>query len=105
MLFDPILRKTNVDSKDKIDAWIKDQYEHPVESLHTYDEVLEWFKLNNVEFINSIPACDIDVNSKEIFVKNKTGNFIHRILSQILMLFSSFGSDGGLFVFVGKKLK
>ena len=106
IVLDPVLRKIiKSDSQDKIEAWIRDQYEHPVESLHTYDEVLKWFKLNNVEFINSIPGCDIDFESKEIFAKNKTGNFIHRILSQILMLFSSFGSDGGLFVFVGKKLK
>ena len=35
------------------------------------------------------------------FEKNKEGNMIHRILSQILMIFSSFGSEGGLFVFIG----
>ena len=104
-VFDPVLRKIEINSKDKIEAWIRDQYEHPVETLHTYDEVLRWFRLNNVEFINSIPACDINFESEKIFEKNKEGNMIHRILSQILMIFSSFGSEGGLFVFIGKKLK
>jgi len=102
-LFDPILRKTNVNSKNRIDAWIRDQYEHPVESLHTYDEVLKWFKLNNVEFINSIPSCDIMSELKNIFKKTKNTNSIDRILSQIFMIFSPIGADGGLFVFIGKK--
>ena len=47
----------------KIKSWIRDQYEHPVESLHTLDEVLTWFKKNNIEFINSIPSCNLKDNS------------------------------------------
>ena len=27
----------------KIDAWIRDQYMHPIESLHSLDEVLSWY--------------------------------------------------------------
>ena len=44
MILDPVLRKTDKDSHDKINAWIKDQYQHPVESTHTFDEILKWFK-------------------------------------------------------------
>ena len=29
--------------KDEKKAWIRDQYIHPIESLHTIDEVLKWF--------------------------------------------------------------
>ena len=25
------------------EAWIKDQYDHPVERTHSFDEVLNWF--------------------------------------------------------------
>ena len=105
IVLDPVLRRIKSNSQDKIESWIRDQYEHPVETLHTFDEVLRWFKLNNVEFINSIPACNINFESKKIFEKNDTGNLIHRIINQFLMIFSSFGSNGGLFVFIGKKLK
>ena len=91
--------------KEEQDAWIQDQYEHPKESLHTIDEVMDWFKKNNVEFISSIPSCDFNEDDKydDIFEKKKTGNYLKRFLNQIFMIFSSLGSDGGLFIIVGKK--
>ena len=47
MVLDPHLRKIK-NEDEKIDAWINDQYEHPIESMHTFDEVLKWFDLNDV---------------------------------------------------------
>ena len=41
---DPVLRGIPKNSYDKINAWIKDQYIHPVEHTHTFDEVLKWFR-------------------------------------------------------------
>ena len=104
MLFDPVLRKIDKKSKDKIEAWIRDQYEHPVESQHTFDEVLNWFDSNNIEFINSIPSCSIFEKESESFLEKKSkATFIVRILKQIFMIFSSFGSEGGVFILIGKK--
>ena len=40
---------------------------------------------------------------KNIFEKKSSGTFFSRILNQIIMIFNSFGSDGGLFVLIGKK--
>ena len=40
---DPIVRKMNKNDNEKRKSWIKDQYEHPIESSHTIDEVLNWF--------------------------------------------------------------
>ena len=40
---DPTLRNLKLDDDEK-NAWIRDQYVHPIESLHTIDEVLLWFK-------------------------------------------------------------
>jgi len=101
---DPVLRKIPNNNKDKINAWIKDQYIHPVESTHTFDEVLKWFKMNNIEFINSIPESSLFIDAKKnIFEKNSQGTFIGRILQQIIMIFSSTGGEGGLFIFVGRK--
>ena len=101
---DPVLRKIPDNSQDKINAWIKDQYTHPVESTHTFDEILKWFKLNNIEFINSIPeSSPFNVTKKKIFEKNSEATFVERILQQLIMIFSSFGGEGGLFIFIVKK--
>lgn len=104
MYLDPTLRSIKKKNKLKIESWIRDQYEHPIESLHTLDEVLDWFSVNNIEFINSIPKCDIrEKEDKYIFKKSSKGTFLTRLFSQISMLFNNLGSDGGLFVVIGKK--
>jgi len=102
--FDPVLRNIPKNSQDKINAWIKDQYIHPVEHTHTFDEVLNWFKINNIEFINSIPQCDLFYETKEnFFEKSCETTFFERVLQQIFMIFTKPGSEGGLFIFIGKK--
>ena len=104
MFLDPILRKTKRNNIKQIDSWIRDQYEHPVESLHTLDEVLFWFNKNNIEFISSIPNSDFSNGSlKNIFNRSSKGTFLSRLFSQIMMLFNNLGSDGGLFIVIGKK--
>ena len=104
MYLDPILRNIKKGNEDQIKSWIKDQYENPVESLHSLDEVLRWFEKNNIEFISSIPACVIDNDTNEnIFKKTSTGSFFSRILSQVSMIFNNLGTDGGLFVVIGKQ--
>lgn len=105
LLLDPVLRKTPKNSHDKIEAWIKDQYLHPVETLHTFDEVLKWFDEINIEFISSIPQCNpYEIINEKPFLKQSKGEVSDRIFSQILMLFNEYGSEGGLFIFVGKKI-
>ena len=103
-ILDPSIRRLKNGNDLKVNAWIKDQYEHPKESLHTLDEVLTWFEKNNIEFINSIPSC-IPENSdnQELFKKTSIGSKFTRLFSQILMLFNNLGSDGGLFIVIGKK--
>ena len=99
---DPTLKNLKLDENEK-DAWIRDQYIHPIESLHSIDEVMTWFKENNISFISSIPSADFDFNYIDIFKKKSPGTFFSRILNQIFMIFNSLGSDGGLFVLIGKK--
>ena len=99
---DPTLRNLKLDL-DEQTAWIRDQYTHPIESLHTIDEVLKWFKEYNIDFISSIPSSDFDYDYENIFDKKNNGSLFSRILNQILMIFNRLGSDGGLFVVIGKK--
>ena len=101
---DPVLRKIDNRSHDKINAWIKDQYMHPVESTHTFDEILNWFDKNNIEFINSVPEVSIfEDQTENFFSKTNRASLFERILSQILMIFNSPGAEGGIFIFIGKK--
>ena len=101
---DPVLRNIPNKNQDKINAWIKDQYIHPVESTHTFDEVLKWFEMNNIEFVNSVPeSSPFNNTQKNLFEVNSKATFIERILQQFSMIFTSFGSEGGLFLFIGKK--
>ena len=99
---DPTLRNLKLDENEKV-AWIRDQYIHPLESVHTIDEVLNWFKIHNIEFVSSIPSSDFDYDYENIFEMKSSGTFFSRILNQILMIFNSFGSDGGLFILIGRK--
>ncbi len=103
-LFDPTLKHLKLSEKEK-KSWINDQYFHPIESLHTLDEVLDWFKKNDIEYINSIPSCDFEYfqNYENIFEKKAKGDIHSRLFNQFLMIFNKLGSDGGLFIVIGKK--
>ena len=103
MLLDPVLRKIGIKSKDKMEAWIRDQYEHPVESTHTFDEVLKWFGNNNIEFIDSIPKCSFNISEESFFEKSSKETYIERIFQQFFMILSKLGSEGGLFIFIGRR--
>ena len=53
-------------------AWFLDQYKNPSETTHTYLEVLNWFKVENIEFLSSIP---FDFNSEnKLFQKREAKN-------------------------------
>ncbi len=104
--FDPVVKKlvkkNQLDQK-KINSWIRDQYKHPLEKTYTFDHILSWFKKNNIQFINSIPQCDFSESNDDLFLQKSEGNFISRFIRQILMIFQNYGSEGGLFLFIGKK--
>ena len=103
-LFDPTLKHLKLSKKEK-KSWINDQYFHPIESLHSLDEVLDWFKRNDIEYINSIPSCDFELyhNYENIFEKKSKGDIHSRLFNQFSMIFNKLGSDGGLFVVIGIK--
>ena len=58
---------------------------------------------NDIEYINSIPSCNFEGQNENLFKKESKGTLYSRIMNQISMIFNNLGSDGGLFVVIGKK--
>ena len=87
-------------------AWFLDQYKHPQESKHSYDEVLQWFEDDGFDFLFSIPKIDPGPFSPEeqLFTPHSKGTRASRLLTQAQMLLEG-GVDGGLFIMIGRKLK
>ena len=84
-------------------AWFLDQYKNPSETTHTYLEVLNWFKVENIEFLSSIPF-DFNPENK-LFQKREAKNRFEIFLNEISLAFNlrQIG-EGGFFVMIGKKL-
>ena len=90
-------------SNKKKYAWFLDQYKNPSETTHTYLEVLNWFKVENIEFLSSIPF-DFDPENK-LLQKREAKNGFEIFLNEISLAFNLQQiSEGGFFVMIGKKL-
>ena len=84
-------------------AWFLDQYKNPSETTHTYLEVLNWFKVENIEFLSSIPF-DFNPENK-LFQKREAKNRFEIFLKEISLAFNlKQANEGGFFVMIGKKL-
>ena len=97
---DPYLRK-NLSEEKKL-AWFRDQYEHPVERKHSIDEVMSWFEENDISFLGSIPSTNFEFKNISEMNGDK-GTYLSRFFSQLAMLLSNLGGEGGLCIVVGKK--
>ena len=102
-LFDGHMRNRDYNIARKR-AWFMDQYKHPCESKHSYDEVLGWFESNGFDFLFSIPKigpAPFDADEK-LFAPHGTGSRTTRILTELDML-ARGGVDGALFIMIGCK--
>ena len=100
---DPRLRDWHKEP-DRTKAWFMDQYRHPHETKHSMDEVLGWFRKYKVDFVNGIPHLDgTDFSEQErLFHPHSSGTPATRVTAQLGMLLSG-GTDGGLFIMIGRK--
>ncbi len=89
-------------NKAKYEAWYQDQFQHPVESRHTFCELLEWFDSKQIKLLFSLPSTTLNENIDFDNFQERSNKFI-RLFKQVLMLFQHYGREGGLFIFVGKK--
>jgi ubiquinone/menaquinone biosynthesis C-methylase UbiE len=103
--FDPYLRSIKNKNSPKFISWVRDQYLHPIERSHTFDETIKWFNENKIELINFVPSKFLNDNDEnDIFSKKSSqGNLVERVFEQIFMNFTKLGSEGGLFIAIGKK--
>ncbi|MBF0165607.1 MAG: class I SAM-dependent methyltransferase [Magnetococcales bacterium] len=88
----------------KADIWIQDQYFNPHETWHSIDEVLDWFKENDLEFLNCSPPI-LDTTgetARDLFGPSDLGSKEQRVMTQLSWLFS-IAREGALFVMIGRK--
>ena len=96
-LFDEVYRNKDTAAQK---SWLKDQYYHPLEKRYFFSELHKWYKKNEIEFINSIPSYNNKVNFIE---KVEKGDSVDQFNIQLIDLFEN--KEGGLFLFLGKKIK
>jgi len=102
LVLDPHLRKDLLPEKRR--AWIKDQYHHPSERKHTMSETLEWFDEAGFDFISSIPKIHGEFSLEEqLFARQQPGSPLDRKMTEIEMLFSHYGGEGGLYIMIGQR--
>lgn len=81
---DPRIR-TEKWTNERKNTWYRDQYEHPYEEDFSHTKLLNWFNDEKIKLIDSIPYF--------------TGNN----LAYNLYMMTKYGSQGGLYIFIGQK--
>lgn len=100
---DPRLRREDL-SVAKRRAWTRDQYLHPRESKHSMSETLGWFAEEGVDFVSSRPKIVGSLEPDEdIFAPVSPGTVLRRLATETEMLFSQYGTAGGLYLMIGKR--
>jgi len=85
-------------------AWFMDQYKHPHETKHSIDEVMHWFDQADFDFVSCIPTIGDSEFTPDmrLFEPHPKGSYLDRISTELEMLISG-GTDGGLYVMIGRK--
>jgi len=81
---DPRIRNEDWTKERKI-TWYRDQYQHPHEEDYTHKTLRSWFKEEGISLIDSIP------------------HFKGNDLNYNFLMLTQYGSQGGLYIFVGCK--
>lgn len=72
-------------TEERKNIWFRDQYTHPHEEDYSHKTLLSWFKDEKITYMDSIPKFNGSDTGYNFYMLTKTG------------------SQGGLFIFVGKK--
>jgi SAM-dependent methyltransferase len=102
---DPVLRRNGL-SSGKRRAWFADQYRHPHESKHNFDEVLGWFHEEGLEFVRGIPALraqDDGLSGTSLFEPQPAGTPLDHAIVQLGQVFAAGQREGGFFIMIARK--
>jgi SAM-dependent methyltransferase len=96
--------RNRIRDRTKADIWIKDQYYNPHETWHSIDEVMDWFRENDVAYLNCDPPIIGAKNggTADFFAPTNPSSKTSRVLTQLSWL-TSISSEGALFVLVGRR--
>lgn len=100
---DFVVRK-RIRDKRKAAIWIADQYYNPHETWHSLDEVLEWFRENDIGYLNASPAIlgTDGEDAEHLFHPTSPGTRYQRAVTQLTWL-GTIAREGALFDVIGKK--
>jgi len=90
---------------EKRRIWFMDQYRNPHDTTLTVDEVLEWFRKNGFQYVNSIPRITLrerDTGGQRLFEPQEPGNRLEHLLCQLGWIVSK-GREGGFFITIGRR--
>ena len=98
------LVRSRIRDRRKAEIWIKDQYYNPHETWHSVDEVLNWFRENDVTYLNCLPEI---IGARKnlpdgMFAETNPGSKTTRVLTQLSWL-GTIAAEGGLFVMIGRR--
>jgi 2-polyprenyl-3-methyl-5-hydroxy-6-metoxy-1,4-benzoquinol methylase len=100
-LGDPVLRDRAGD-RERCEAWLRDQYQHPEEHRHTLGEVQQWFASNGVDYVRAYPSALLATQSDDLFETAGDAWAPEQWLAQLAWM-TTLGHEGGLFVTVGRR--
>jgi 2-polyprenyl-3-methyl-5-hydroxy-6-metoxy-1,4-benzoquinol methylase len=102
--FDPVLRTRRAE-RERRDAWLRDQYQHPEEHRHTLGEVKRWFCENEIEYLRTYPSALLgsdDSAELGLFTPALDDWPVESFLAQLSWM-RTLAAEGGLFVTIGRR--
>ncbi len=99
--FDPVLRERNHEPERR-EAWLRDQYRHPQEHVHTLGEVQRWFAENQIDYVSAYPNPQFGGDPSDLLTP-ATDTWLPEAWLAQLGWMRTLGREGGLFVTVGRR--
>ena len=99
---DPVLAERQEQSERR-KAWLRDQYHHPEEHRHRLAEVRRWFVANGITYVRTVPSALVGGGGDDqpLTSFEEGGWWLEDVLAQFGWI-GQLGSEGGLFVTVGR---
>jgi 2-polyprenyl-3-methyl-5-hydroxy-6-metoxy-1,4-benzoquinol methylase len=97
--FDPVMRERACEPA-RLEAWLRDQYQHPLEHRHTAAEVRRWFAPSGLSFLRCWPPAQLGADRAGDLFAEQDFWPPEAVLAQLGWA-ASLGGEGGLFFAIG----